>query len=399
MKIIQINTVYGSGSTGKIVGSLYHISQRNNLKSYIAYGRGNAPRDINSYKIGNPFDFTLHVLSNFFNGNSGFSSKYVTKKFLKWVDSIEPDLLHLHNIHGFYINISLLFDYIKAHDIPVVWTLHDCWSFTGQCAHFDYIQCNKWKYGCSSCPIYKTNYPYSLFKDNSQQNYILKKENFSGVKKLIIVTPSNWLAHKVEDSFLNYPIRVIPNGIDVNIFKPIPLKVSNDTKIILGVANVWDSRKGFDTFLKLSQILENPYKIVLVGLNRPQKIFIKKNYPKKIVPITKTSNQQELACLYNSAFIFVNPTLEDNFPTTNLEALACGTPVITYDTGGSPESINSNCGIVVPKGDVDALHNAIITLENNQNITKENCIAQSNLFEQNYCFQKYISLYKELTNE
>lgn len=398
MKIVQVNTVCGTGSTGKIAADLYRISDNTNINAYIAYGRGSAPKNISSYKIGNPADFVCHVLINFFLGKSGFGSKAVTKRFLKWLDSVQPDILHLHNLHGFYIHVNMLFDYIKAHEIPVVWTLHDCWPLTGQCAHFDYADCSKWKTACFDCPVYRSAYPYSLFKDNSRQNYILKKATFTGVKNLTIVTPSNWLANIVKQSFLQqYPVKVIPNGINLNIFKPtLTTLTSNDKKIILGVANIWNHRKGLYYFFQLADMLDPSYHIVLIGVNKGQQRMINKKYGSLITALLRTSSQEDLAAWYSRAFVYVNPTLEDNFPTTNLEALACGTPVITFKTGGSPESITTQCGIVVEKGNVIKLKEAILSLEESTDITSLICREQAMKFDKDIRFQDYIQLYKNI---
>ncbi len=399
MKIVEINTVNGMGSTGKIAVSLYKLAENSGHTVYIAYGRGTSPIDVNSYKIGNFLDFGTHVLSNFFLGNSGFASKAATKRFLNWLDTIQPDILHLHNLHGFYLNVELLFHYIKLHNIPVVWTLHDCWAFTGQCAHFDYINCRKWQEECCSCLIYRTDYPYSLFKDNSRQNYKLKKSAFTGVKNMTIITPSAWLTNLVKKSYLsNYPVQLIYNGIDLNIFKS--LSVSNNSligkKILLGVANVWTIKKGWNFFLQLADIVDNTFHIVLIGVNKKQQLMLNKNYPNKITAITRTSNQQELVEWYNAAYVFVNPTLEDNFPTTNLEALACGTPVITFDTGGSPECINDTCGIVVEKGNLTKLKEAILSLESNTEITSSACREQAMKYNKDILFSQYLELYKNI---
>ncbi len=398
MKIVQINTVCGTGSTGKIAASLYNISLLDGLTPFIAYGRGKAPVNIQSYKIGNPFDFGCHVIVNFFEGKSGFGSKHVTKRFLKWLDTIKPDILHLHNLHGFYIHVGMLFEYIKGHNISVVWTMHDCWPLTGQCAHFDYAECNKWKTSCFSCPIYRTNYPYSLFKDNSKQNYIVKRETFTKVRNMIIVTPSNWLASVVKQSFLsNYPIVVIPNGIDLDIFKPFPSSVMQcNPKIILGVANIWSPQKGLNFFLELYKMLDSSYQIVLIGVNRKQEKQIRKMSNGSIITLTRTANQTELARWYSRAYAYVNPTLEDTFPTTNLEALACGTPVITFNTGGSPESITSKCGLVVDKGNVSQLYAAILSLEKNSEITSSSCRECALAYDKDKNFDKYLHLYREL---
>lgn len=407
MKIVEINTVNGTGSTGKIAVALYKLAKSNGHEPYIAYGRGKSPENIQGFKIGNIFDFGIHVLSNFFFGNSGFASKYVTKKFLKWLDIVEPDILHLHNLHGFYIHLELLFQYIKDHNIPVIMTLHDCWTFTGQCSHFDYAECYKWQTQCHSCAIYRSDYPYSLFKDNSIQNYKNKQKAFSNVPRMVIVTPSNWLANLVKQSYLkNYSVTTIYNGIDLNLFYPrksidylfnlFPDIISK--KILLGVANVWTSKKGYDYFLKLANILDDSFHIVLIGVNKKQQKILCQSYSHKITAIAKTNNQSELADWYSTAYAFVNPTLEDTFPTTNLESLACGTPVITFNTGGSPECINETCGIVVEKGNINKLKEAIISLENNPKITSESCRKQALKYNKDILFQEYLYLYEQLLN-
>lgn len=404
MKILYVNTVCGSGSTGKITADLYKIAQQNGQTPFIAYGRGTADRSLASYKIGNAIDFGCHVLTNFFFGKSGFGSKTVTKRFLKWLDEIKPDLLHLHNLHGFYIHIGIFFDYIKSHNIPVVWTLHDCWPLTGQCAFFDYANCSKWQTLCHNCPVYRKDYPYSLFKDNSKWNYYVKRDTFSGIPNLTIVAPSNWLADIVCKSFLNeYPVKVIPNGIDLGLFTPANTQVSNNIiqnscspKIVLGVANVWTRRKGLNFFLQLANMLDDSFHIVLIGVSKQQQSMIATKYKECITAITRTSNQEELVSWYQRAYVFVNPTLEDNFPTTNLEALACGTPVITFNTGGSPESINDTCGIVVEKGNVTKLKEAILSLDSQTKITSSTCTKQAKKYDKNTCFAEYINLYSHI---
>lgn len=384
MKIVQVNTVCEHGSIPKIMLNLYHHAKNMGHDCYIAYGRGNAPFGINAYKIGTPFDFICHVMQNFVKGESGFGSRRRTLKFLKWLDELRPDVIHLHNIHGFYLQIELLFEYIKKNNIRVVWTLHDCWTFTGQCAYFDYAGCRKWKSECHDCPIYRTSYPYSIFKDNSRNNYIRKKAAFSGVKNLTIITPSHWLMELVKESFLSsYPVVAIPNGVSFDNYhflnkdkyslrkqlKPFPVSASK--KILLGVANVWDHRKGLVYFEKLLPFVENEWQIILIGLSARQICHFKKYPSNAILPLGHTSTQEELCLFYNIADIFINPTLEDNLPTTNLEALACGTPVITFDTGGSGECIDKNCGIVVHEKNTESLIDAIRTLENAAMIPEE----------------------------
>lgn len=398
MKIVQINTVCGTGSTGKIAVNIYKLAERTGYKPFIAYGRGSAPDQICGYKIGNSLDFISHVLINFFLGKSGFGSQSVTKRFLRWLDQIQPDLLHLHNLHGFYIHIGMLFEYIKSRNLPVVWTLHDCWPLTGHCAFFDYSGCQKWQFGCCQCPVFRTAYPYSLFRDNSRENYLVKRNTFCGVNNLTIVTPSQWLSDIVDLSYLKqYPKLVIPNGIDIDLFHPMYKSVAqpNSKRIILGVANVWEHRKGFESFMALDSILDPSWQIVLIGVNKKQRAFIHKNC-KHTLALLRTESQEELAKWYSRAYVYVNPTLEDNFPTTNLEALACGTPVITYKTGGSPECLNNKCGIVVEKGNIEMLRDAIISLENHSQINSESCRKQAEKYSETNCFQKYIALYQQI---
>lgn len=410
MRVIQINTVCATGSTGCIAAELFQANIISGNESYFAYGRGNAPSTVsNSYKIGTLADFGFHVLKNFFQGESGFGSTHRTKLFLSWLDTIKPDIIHLHNIHGFYINIELLFTYIKEKSIPVVWTLHDCWSFTGHCAHFDYIACKKWHTQCHHCPQYRSSYPYALFRDNSKNNYLRKKSAFQKVSNLTIVTPSYWLRNLVKNSFLKeYPIEVIANGIDLQVFYHRPssdLYISSfikqhklqGKKIILGVANVWTAKKGLDYFKQLTAYLDDSYRILLVGANHTLMKNLQNNYSKKIIPIARTQNPHELAALYSLALVYVNPTLEDTFPTTNLEALACSTPVITFQTGGSPESLTPSCGITIPKGNIQQMADAIINL-NNSRFTQSACRNQALNYDKNKQYPLYIALYKKIVS-
>ena len=391
MRILQINSVCGVGSTGRIATDLYNVLENQGHECKIAYGRGNAPEGINSIKIGFAFDNYYHVFKTRVFDKHGFGSVNATKKFIEEVKKYDPDIIHLHNIHGYYINIEILFNYLKEANKPVIWTLHDCWPFTGHCSYFDYVACEKWKYGCSNCEQ-KGQYPSSKLRDNSEWNYENKKRLFTSVKNMTIITPSKWLSNLVKKSFLGkYPVEVINNGIDLDVFKPTESDFRkkynlSDKFIILGVASVWGERKGLKYFIELSEKLSDEYKIVIVGVDEKQK----KSIPKDIISICRTNNAKELAEIYTSADVFVNPTLEDNFPTTNLEALACGTPVITFNTGGSIECINKNTGKIVEKDDINGLVKAIKNLK----VDRLECINKARLFfNKNKKFEEYISLY------
>lgn len=396
MKILQINSVCGVGSTGRIATDLYKVLEEQGHECVIAYGRGTAPEGIKTIKIGTNFDNYMHVAKTRIFDRHGFGSTKATKEFIKKVEEYDPDVIHLHNIHGYYINIEVLFEYLKIANKKVVWTLHDCWAFTGHCAYFDYVGCSKWKEGCKECPQ-KKEYPNSLLMDSSEWNFNKKKEIFIGVKDLTIVTPSKWLAGLVNESYLSeYKVEVINNGIDLDIFKPTESDFRQryaleDKFIVLGVASVWDRRKGLNYLIELSEELDDSYKIVVVGVTEKQKEFLSQN----MIGITKTNNVRELVEIYSSSDVFINPTLEDNFPTTNLEALACGTPVITFNTGGSIESIYINCGEIVLDNNLLGLKNAIIKIKKNLNKYSQ-CTKKAKTYDIKSKNIEYYELYNEL---
>lgn len=406
MKILQINTVCGSGSVGKITADIYHTLKEQKEEGVILYGRNEAPKDVNAVKIGNQWDFYLHALKGVVFGKGGFGSGKVTKQLIKQIQQEQPDIIHLHNIHGFYLQIEKLFAYLKQAEIPVVWTLHDCWSFTGHCAYFDYAACERWKQGCGSCPQHKTAYPYSI-TDYSKTSYERKKTAFQGVKNLTIITPSYWLKNLVKQSMLKeYEVKVIPNGIELNNFHDkIDRKAFRkqygieDKFMILGVANVWEKRKGMAYFIKLQELLkeakgelcsENTV-IVLVGVSKKDK----KHLPEGMIAIERTNGAKELAAIYAAADVYVNATLEDNFPTTNLEALACGTPVITFATGGSTESIDETCGLVTTKKSAEGILEAVLQVKRNP-FDRSICAKKGREYDKKIRFSQYIELYREI---
>lgn len=381
MKIFQINTVCGTGSTGRIAVDIAQVLQKEGHTSCIAYGRGNAPSDVDSFKIDSKEEVYLHAALSRFTDAQGLYSTSATKRLIQKIRDYDPDIIHLHNIHGYFLNYKVLFQFLSRYNKPIVWTLHDCWAFTGHCAYFDYVHCDFWKTECHDCPQ-KDTYPTSWLMDRSRENFRLKKSLFTGIKNLTIVTPSHWLAGLVKQSFLKeYPVEVIHNGIDLNVFKPTPSDFRKkyhieDKKIILGVASPWTPRKGLKDFIKLAELVDEETRIVLVGLNDKQS----KRLPENIIGIKRTNNPKELAGIYTAADVFFNPTYEDNYPTTNLEALACGTPVVTYNTGGSPESAGSTA-VIIEQKDFTQMLNVLdldfcrISLNKSQmeHLSKERC--------------------------
>ncbi|GHT66749.1 glycosyl transferase [Bacteroidia bacterium] len=400
MKLLQINVSTNIGSTGRIAEDIGKTAIAHNYESYIAYGRTARKSQSKLIKIETSLGIKLHGLISLLLDKHGLASVFATKKLIRKIQQISPDIIHIHNLHGYYINYEILFGYLNKLNIPVVWTFHDCWPITGHCSHFDAVNCNQWKSECNNCPNQK-GYPRSLFRDNSKANFYKKQEFFSSCKNLTIVTPSVWLANIVKQSYLREKkSMVINNGIDINIFQPIQYnqilkKYSIPNKfIILGVANTWNKRKAYNDFLELNKLINDEYVIVLVGLNKKQK----EKLPAGIIGISRTENIGELAQLYSAAGVFMNPTWVDNFPTTNIEALACGTPVITYNTGGSPEAVSIETGFVVEKGNIADLKKAIDTIkQNGKTFFSKECRQRAiDLYNKDNRYIDYINLYNSL---
>lgn len=390
MRILQINSVCGIRSTGRICTDIANVLKTNNIECQIAYGREEVPKEYENIakRIGTETDVKFHAFSSRIMDNSGFCSRRVTEKFLKWVVEWNPDVIHLHNIHGYYIDVEQLFSFLKKTKKPVVWTLHDCWPFTGHCTYFDFINCNKWITSCGKCPQ-KNKYPSSMLLDASSANFKRKKKFFTGVDNLTIVTPSDWLAQLVKKSFLqDYPVEVIHNGIDLNTFRKSEKNIKQQyglegKRIILAVADGWGPRKGLEDIIQLSVKLRDDEKIVMVGFSGSEREKI----PESIMTISRTNNIQELVDLYSSADVFINPTYEDNYPTVNLEAQACGIPVVTYKTGGSIESVPDDN--IVDIGDINALLVKIRCYNNLKVCSRE-------LFDKNIAYNLYLDLYRKI---
>lgn len=401
MKLFQVNVVVNSGSTGRIAEELGKLAIHQGWESYIGTGRYPLSSSSELIKIGSSWEMYQHILETRLFDNHGFSSERATKNLITQIKEINPDIIHLHNVHGYFVNIQLLFEFLSKFERPVVWTLHDCWAFTGHCAFYEYVGCEKWKTECHHCPQIHS-YPKSWWVDNSSNNYRQKKQIFTSLSNLTLVPVSDWLANQLKSSFLRtLPVKRIHNGLDISKFTPdqelnADLKNKLEGKfVILGVANLWEEkRKGLADFCELSALLSDDDVIVLVGIKKD----LLKRLPANIIGIERTENVSELSGLYANSNVLFNPTWEDNFPTTNLEALACGTPVITYATGGSVEVITADTGFVIQKGDIKGALDAIKSVkEKGFFFYSDKCrkYAVTN-FNKDDRFQEYFDLYETL---
>ena len=399
MKILQIDVACNVTSTGRIAEGIGREVIADGGENYIAYGRYGAESKSQSFRIGTDFDVVLHGLYSRLFDRHGFASRRVTKNLIKRIDQIKPDIIHLHDIHGYYVNIAILFSYIKNSKIPVVWTQHCCWAFTGHCAHFDFVHCDKWKEECHHC-IQKKEYPASFLVDNSRNNYRRKKKLFTHVQNMTVVTVSEWLGKLAEQSFLSeYPIKTLHNGVNVEAFKYSESNIRakyniQDKFLILGVASPWAKIKGLADFIKLKKICGNDIAIMLVGLNEFQMTSI----PCDIIGIRKMDSVEDLAKMYSAADLFFNPIWEDSFSTTNLESLACGTPVATYRTGGSVEAVSEDTGFILAQGDVQGVLNIIRRVKDSgKGFYLNSCRSRAlNHFRQEDRFKEYIDIYKSM---
>jgi len=395
--LLQIDTCLNNGSTGRITESIAKLVIADGWDCYIMHSARYAtlPSVMNAYQIGTKAHEYIHYIEGLLLDNHGLCSTTDTKRAIKEIERIKPDVIQLHCIHGYFLNYKVLFNYLNSTNIPLVWTFHDCWAFTGHCAHFVTARCEKWKNeGCHNCPLH-TDYPKS-YVDKSERNFKLKKSLFTINKHLHIVPVSQWLASYTKESFFKgKDIRVINNGIDTSKFHPCAPK-STDVFKIVGVATAWNQSKGLYDFYKIRKILSSEkFEIVLVGLKQNQVDAL----PKDIRGITRTESIEELAHLYSEANVLLNPTYADSFPTVNMEALACGTPVITYRTGGSPEIIDEKTGIVVEQGDVQGLIDAIHNMATHP-LSLDDCRNRAvQMYDKNDRFMDYINLYNELISK
>ena len=391
-KLLQINVTANWGSTGKIAEQIGLCAMDHGWDSYIAYGRMMNPSKNKLIKIGSQYDVYEHYVEGKFLDNEGLASRRATKIFLKQIEEIKPDVVHLHNIHDHFLNYQILFEYLNTTNIPVVWTFHDCWAFTGHCYHFIQENCMRWQEECHNCV--KRN----KLVDRSRENFLLKKRLFGGNNNLTIIPCSEWLGNFVKKSFLkDKRIEVIHNGIDTSLFHPLKdiskTLVSPKPFRIIAVSNIWLPYKGEQDIYKLRELLpQTDFEIYMVGLSAAQV----KKLPSGIRGIQRTQNIQELVKLYSDSDVLINPTYADTFPTVNLEALACGTPVITYKTGGSPEAIDRKTGVVVEQGNISALAEAIRNMKAAP-LSATDCRKRAETyFDKSKCYDHYVELYESL---
>lgn len=402
--LLQINVVANWGSTGRIAEDIGQTALAAGWRSVIAYGRGNPTSNSELIRVGNDWDMYEHILEARLFDNQGLASRRATKKFIRQIEEIKPDIVHLHNIHGYYLNYDLLFQYLAEKDIPVVWTLHDCWSFTGHCAHFAFDGCGRWQTGCHHCPLKKT-YPQSMWLDRSAQNYHLKRERFTSIPRLTLVPVSDWLAHLVEKSFLKEcPIKRIYNGVDISVFAPDkedkgkePFRKCYELEnkfIAVGCATTWTERKGFDDYLALSELLSENEILVMVGVNEEQR----KNLPDNIIGLPRTESVAQLAQIYTEADVVLNLSYEETFGLTTVEGFACGTPSIVYNCTASLELIDEHTGYIVDAGDIQGIKECMEELSHKgKNYYSVYCRSRAlSLFDKESQYHKYLDIYNEL---
>jgi len=406
MKIAQIN-ILTNGSTGKIMREIATVARDSGYQartySPVPFVRGkknNLENIPDHFWWGSRLEAMVHYYMGTLFGLNGMFSYFGTLSLIRDLKKFSPDIIHLHNIHNFCLNLPLFFRYLKKSGAKVVWTFHDCWAFTGHCPYFTIEKCEKWKTECKNCPQPRI-YP-KMYIDTSLMMFKKKKKWFTGLKDLTVVTPSEWLAGLAEKSFFSgNTIKVINNGIDLSVFKPcvsdFKEKYHIENKyILLGVSFDWGYRKGLDVFIELAKRLDSArYQIVLVGTNDN----IDKELPDNIISIHRTNNQTELAQIYSAADLLVNPTREENYPTVNMESIACGTPVLTFNTGGSPEIPDNLTGDVVDCDDIDEMEKKIIEIAENNSFRKEDLMARASKFDSKKCFDKYIKLYDTICKD
>ena len=396
--LLQLNVTANYGSTGRLAEDLGDVALKAGWKSYIAFGREFRPSHSELIRIGSNFDIYAHVIKTRLFDRHGFGSKHATKKFIQQVNEIKPDVIQFQNVHGYYLNLPIILKYIVEKDIPLIWSLHDCWSMTGHCSHFALEGCEKWKTQCNKCPSIH-GYPGSWGWDSSKQNYLEKKSLIKAVPRLTIVSGSEWLANIARKSyFKNRDILVIPDGIDTNIYSP-----KNDVDdlrklygleskfVIMASGTTWLPYKGLNDFAKLREELSDEYAIVLVGMQQKDIDAL----PQGLIGIPRTKTPEELARWYSMADCVMSLSRLESFGLTPVEGLACGTPAIVYNCTSTPELITPETGYVAEVGNIDDVKTKVETLRKiGKEKYKKHCreIALAK-YDKNVCYKEYLKLY------
>lgn len=397
MKVLFVNLVYGAGSTGKIIADIMNLLKKYGNDVKALYGTGACSDNADAVKVSGKLEYYFHNAVSRFTDHAGLYSWAATRKLIREIRAFSPDVIHLHTLHGFYVNYEMLFRFLKQAGVPVIWTLHDCWAFTGHCTHFSQANCTQWQTLCRDCRLL-CRYPHCYGKGDVTRNYLRKKAAFTGVKNLTLTTPSQWLAEQAAHSFLrDYPCVVVPNGIDRAVFRPRPsgLRAAyhlQDKKIVLGVANAWNARKGLPDMLALAERLGAAYQIVLIGLTERQLPHI----PPNVLGLLRTADRTELAQWYTAADVFVNPTYEETFGLTTVEAQACGTPAVVYATDGCPETLLTEDSVLVAQGDREALVRAVREVAQRGVCVDDHA---ADRLDKDRAYEKYIQLYERVCSD
>lgn len=401
-RLLIINVALNWGSTGKIVEGIGSLAKSRGWEVYVAHGARYKNRsNLKAIQVSGRAEEWIHYIGSSLFDAQGLGSRCATRRFLKEVDEISPDVVHIHNIHGCFLNYPLLFNYLRDKQIPVVWTLHDCWAMTGHCVHFEKTHCERWKTQCEKCPQ-KRDFPTSYLLDRSKRNYALKKQLLTSMDRMRITTVSAWLKGVAEKSYLNkFPIDVVPNGIDTGRFnytdKDIKKRFQIESKILLlAVASGFEERKGIFDYVALSRILTDKYQLMLVGVNDQDR----KVLPDNVIAVSRANGPEELAAFYSASDVLLSLSYEETFGLTVVEAMACGTPAIVYDNTAQPELITKETGTVVPTGDIDTLINAIEVVCSKPKETYEDaCRRHAIQYDESLSYNKYLDIYNSLINK
>lgn len=402
MIVLQINIESNYGSTGRIVEGIGRLAQSQGIETHVAYSRGANPSRLNTHHIGNKLSQGLHLVRTRVFGDHLKGSGFSTKQLIKLIEKLDPNIVHIHQVHGYYLHVPILFKYLRKSDRKIVWTLHDCWSYTGHCSYYTKIGCQKWLKECHNCPQF-SGYPKSYFFDRSKEEFNLKKELFASMQNLHLVAISDWLKEEVSKSILaELPISVIKNGVDLEIFKPIKFNKELEKKkrgitsknVVIATGTTWNSSKGLEDYKKLGAKLPNNTTLLLVGIPT----YLQVGFPNSTICIERTESKEELSLLYNIADVVLSLSYQESFGLTIPEGLACGTPGVAYRNTALKEHISEHTGKLVMTGNIQEASQAIAeVIEVGKSAMSEACISfchKNYNLKNNY--QNYLSLYSQL---